>query len=107
VESTFHRGESAARRNRGADYTAKNLNGADRLGLSGITEQLAKLLSAKPQFSEVLYDEGRNVTRQTAERYIGAWCSMKAWVARRAYRSATPSFSAPGSMFPKRQYLSS
>jgi hypothetical protein len=34
------------------------------------------MLSAKPQFSEVLYLEGKHSMRQTAEQYIGAWRSV-------------------------------
>jgi ubiquinone/menaquinone biosynthesis C-methylase UbiE len=45
-------------------------------GRSGITERLTELLSAKPQFTEVLYLEGRHVVRQTPEQYIGAWRSV-------------------------------
>jgi ubiquinone/menaquinone biosynthesis C-methylase UbiE len=45
-------------------------------GRSGITEQLTDMLSAKPQFSEVLYLEGRHCLRQTPEEYIGAWRSV-------------------------------
>jgi ubiquinone/menaquinone biosynthesis C-methylase UbiE len=45
-------------------------------GRSGITEQLTDRLSAKPQFTEVLYLEGRHSVRQTAEQYIGAWRSV-------------------------------
>jgi ubiquinone/menaquinone biosynthesis C-methylase UbiE len=45
-------------------------------GRSGITERLTDMLSAKPQFSEVLYLEGRHSIRQTPEQYIGAWRSV-------------------------------
>ena len=45
-------------------------------GRSGITEQLTDRLSAKPQFAEVLYLEGRHLMRQTPEHYIGAWRSV-------------------------------
>jgi ubiquinone/menaquinone biosynthesis C-methylase UbiE len=45
-------------------------------GRSGITERLTDMLSAKPQFSEVLYLEGRHLMRQTREQYIGAWRSV-------------------------------
>ncbi len=45
-------------------------------GRSGITERLTDLLSAKPQFAEVLYLEGRHCLRQTPEEYIGAWRSV-------------------------------
>jgi ubiquinone/menaquinone biosynthesis C-methylase UbiE len=45
-------------------------------GRSGITERLTDMLSAKPQFSDVLYLEGRQVVYQTPEHYIGAWRSV-------------------------------
>ena len=45
-------------------------------GRSGITERLTDLLSAKPQFAEVLYLEGRHSLHQTPEQYIGAWRSV-------------------------------
>jgi ubiquinone/menaquinone biosynthesis C-methylase UbiE len=45
-------------------------------GRSGITERLTDMLSAKPQFAEVLYLEGRHSVRQTPEQYIGAWRSV-------------------------------
>jgi ubiquinone/menaquinone biosynthesis C-methylase UbiE len=45
-------------------------------GRSGITERLTELLSAKPQFTDVLYLEGRHSVRQTPEQYIGAWRSV-------------------------------
>jgi ubiquinone/menaquinone biosynthesis C-methylase UbiE len=45
-------------------------------GRSGITERLTDMLSAKPQFTELLYLEGRHFVRQTAEQYIGAWRSV-------------------------------
>ena len=45
-------------------------------GRSGITERLTDLLSAKPQFAEVLYLEGRHALRQTPEQYMGAWRSV-------------------------------
>jgi ubiquinone/menaquinone biosynthesis C-methylase UbiE len=45
-------------------------------GRSGITERLTDMLSAKPQFSEVLYLEGRHCLHQTPEQYIGAWRSV-------------------------------
>lgn len=45
-------------------------------GRSGITERLTSLLSAKPQFSEVLYLEGRHSQRQSPDEYIGAWRSV-------------------------------
>ena len=45
-------------------------------GRSGLTERLTDLLSAKPQFSDVLYLEGRHLVRQTPEQFIGAWRSV-------------------------------
>jgi len=45
-------------------------------GRSGITERLTEMLSAKPQFTEVLYLEGRHSILQTPEQYIGAWRSV-------------------------------
>ncbi len=45
-------------------------------GRSGITERLTDLLSAKPQFAEVLYLEGRHSQRQSPDQYIGAWRSV-------------------------------
>jgi ubiquinone/menaquinone biosynthesis C-methylase UbiE len=45
-------------------------------GRSGIAERLTDMLSAKPQFSEVLYLEGRHSVWQTPEQYMGAWRSV-------------------------------
>jgi ubiquinone/menaquinone biosynthesis C-methylase UbiE len=45
-------------------------------GRSGITERLTDMLSAKPQFAEVLYLEGRHSLHQTPEQYMGAWRSV-------------------------------
>ena len=45
-------------------------------GRSGITERLTDMLSAKPQFSDVLYLEGRHIARQTPAEYLGAWRSV-------------------------------
>jgi len=45
-------------------------------GRSGITERLTDMLSAKPQFAQVLYLEGRHSQRQTPEQYLGAWRSV-------------------------------
>jgi len=45
-------------------------------GRSGITERLTEMLSAKPQFKDVLYLEGRHSVRQTPEHYLGAWRSV-------------------------------
>jgi ubiquinone/menaquinone biosynthesis C-methylase UbiE len=45
-------------------------------GRSGITERLTDMLSANPQFCDVLYLEGKHSARQTPEQYIGAWRSV-------------------------------
>lgn len=45
-------------------------------GRSGITERLTEMLSAKPQFTDVLYLEGRHSMQQTPEQYLGAWRSV-------------------------------
>ncbi len=45
-------------------------------GRSGLTERLTDMLSAKTQFAEVLYLEGRHATRQTPAQYLGAWRSV-------------------------------
>ena len=45
-------------------------------GRSGITERLTDMLSARPQFSDVLYLEGRHSQHQTPEQYIGVWRSV-------------------------------
>jgi ubiquinone/menaquinone biosynthesis C-methylase UbiE len=45
-------------------------------GRSGITERLMDMLSAKPQFAEVLYLEGRHSLWQTPQQYLGAWRSV-------------------------------
>ncbi len=45
-------------------------------GRSGITEHLTDMLSAKPQFADVLYLEARHSVDQTPEQYIGAWRSV-------------------------------
>ena len=45
-------------------------------GRSGITERLTDMLSAKPQFTDVLYLEGRHSLRQTPQQYLGAWRSV-------------------------------
>jgi ubiquinone/menaquinone biosynthesis C-methylase UbiE len=45
-------------------------------GRSGIAEQLTDMLSARPQFKEVLYLEGKHGVQQTPEQYIGAWRSV-------------------------------
>ena len=47
-----------------------------KAGRSGIAEQLTDMLSAKPQFTEVLYLEGKHSVEQTPEQYIGAWRSV-------------------------------
>jgi SAM-dependent methyltransferase len=45
-------------------------------GRSGIAERLTDMLSAKPQFTDVLYLEGRHTLRQTPGQYVGAWRSV-------------------------------
>ncbi|MFZ0311271.1 MAG: class I SAM-dependent methyltransferase [Candidatus Korobacteraceae bacterium] len=45
-------------------------------GRSGITERLTDMLSAKPQFAEVLYVEGRHSVCQTPQQYLGTWRSV-------------------------------
>ncbi len=45
-------------------------------GRSGIAESLTGMLSARPEFAEVLYLEGRHSLRQTPGHYIGAWRSV-------------------------------
>jgi SAM-dependent methyltransferase len=45
-------------------------------GRSGITERLTNMLNSKPQFTEVLYLEGRHSLHQTPAQYIGAWRSV-------------------------------
>jgi SAM-dependent methyltransferase len=45
-------------------------------GRSGFTERLTDMLSAKPQFSEVLYLEGRHSVHQTPAQYLGVWRSV-------------------------------
>ena len=45
-------------------------------GRSGITRRLTEMLSAKPQFAEVLYLEGRHSVEQTPQEYIGVWRSV-------------------------------
>ncbi len=45
-------------------------------GRSGMAERLTDMLSAKPQFSEVLYLEGKHCLQQTPEQYLGAWRSV-------------------------------
>ncbi len=45
-------------------------------GRSGITERLTDMLSARPQFCDVLYLEGRHSLSQSPEQYIGAWRSV-------------------------------
>jgi ubiquinone/menaquinone biosynthesis C-methylase UbiE len=45
-------------------------------GRSGITEHLTEMLSAKPQFADVLYMEGRHSLQQTPDQYIGVWRSV-------------------------------
>ena len=45
-------------------------------GRSGITERLTDMLSAEPQFAEVLYLEGRHSLHQTTDQYLGVWRSV-------------------------------
>lgn len=45
-------------------------------GRSGITERLTEMLNTKPQFTDVLYLEGRHSVQQTPEQYMGAWRSV-------------------------------
>jgi ubiquinone/menaquinone biosynthesis C-methylase UbiE len=45
-------------------------------GRSGLTERLTEMLTAKPQFTDVLYLEGRHVLKQTPDQYLGAWRSV-------------------------------
>lgn len=45
-------------------------------GRAGITERLTDMLSAKPQFADVLYLEARHSLLQTPEQYLGAWRSV-------------------------------
>ena len=45
-------------------------------GRSGITQRLTEMLSAKRQFAEVLYLEGRHSVEQTPQEYIGVWRSV-------------------------------
>jgi len=45
-------------------------------GRSGITERLTEMLSARPQFQDVLYLEARHSVEQTREQYLGAWRSV-------------------------------
>lgn len=45
-------------------------------GRSGVAERLTDMLSAKPQFADVLYLEARHFLRQTPSEYIGLWKSV-------------------------------
>jgi ubiquinone/menaquinone biosynthesis C-methylase UbiE len=45
-------------------------------GRSGIAERLTDMLSAKPQFTEVLYLEGKHSVKQSPREYLGAWRSV-------------------------------
>jgi ubiquinone/menaquinone biosynthesis C-methylase UbiE len=45
-------------------------------GRSGLTERLTDMLSAKPQFADVVYMEGRHSLLQTPSQYIGVWRSV-------------------------------
>ncbi|HEV2675059.1 MAG TPA: methyltransferase domain-containing protein [Aliidongia sp.] len=45
-------------------------------GRSGLTDRLNDKLWATPGFDDVVYLEGRHVSHQTPEQYIGAWRSV-------------------------------
>jgi SAM-dependent methyltransferase len=45
-------------------------------GRSGITEHLTDMLTAKPQFRDILFLEGRHSVHQTPGQYMGAWRSV-------------------------------
>jgi SAM-dependent methyltransferase len=45
-------------------------------GRSGITETLAEQLENSPLFDDVIYLEGRHVSKQTPEHYLGVWWSV-------------------------------
>ncbi len=45
-------------------------------GRAGITERLTDMLIAKPQFTDVLYLEGRHSLHQTPGQYVGVWRSV-------------------------------
>ena len=45
-------------------------------GRSGLTEKLTGMLWAKPGFDDVVYLEGRHVSSQTVDQYMGAWRSV-------------------------------
>jgi SAM-dependent methyltransferase len=45
-------------------------------GRSGLTDRLTDLLGARPQFSNLVYLEGRHSVRQTPTQYLGAWRSV-------------------------------
>lgn len=45
-------------------------------GASGITETLTEQLNAHPLFTDVVYVEGRHVSMQTPEHYLGVWRSV-------------------------------
>jgi SAM-dependent methyltransferase len=45
-------------------------------GRSGLTERLTEMLWARPGFDDIVYLEGRHVTTQTPEQYMGAWRSV-------------------------------
>lgn len=45
-------------------------------GRSGLTDRLTDLLTARPDFADVLYLEGRHAISQTPAQYLGAWRSV-------------------------------
>jgi ubiquinone/menaquinone biosynthesis C-methylase UbiE len=45
-------------------------------GRSGLTERLTEMLTARPQFKNVLYLEGRHVASQSPAEYLGVWRSV-------------------------------
>jgi SAM-dependent methyltransferase len=45
-------------------------------GRSGLTERLTDRFWATPGFDDVVYLEGRHVSRQTPKQYLGAWHSV-------------------------------
>jgi SAM-dependent methyltransferase len=45
-------------------------------GRSGMAARLTEMLGAKPQFTDLLYLEGRHRRSQTPEQYIGVWRSV-------------------------------
>ena len=45
-------------------------------GRSGLAERLAAMLGARPEFTELLYLEGRHSVQQTPDEYMGVWRSV-------------------------------